>query len=47
MGLDQYAYVAARAGQLNEWWDGAEIDPETQNFDNPSMTRPREIAYWR
>jgi hypothetical protein len=47
MGLDQYAYVAARAGQLNEWYEGSEMDPATAEFVNPKMTRPREIAYWR
>ena len=46
MGLDQYAYVAARAGQLNEWYDGAEM-VESGEFVNPRMTKPREIAYWR
>ena len=46
MGLDQYAYVAARAGQLNEWYDGAEM-VESGEFVNPKMTKPREIAYWR
>ena len=46
MGLDQYAYVAARAGQLNEWYDGAEM-VESGEFVNAKMTKPREIAYWR
>jgi hypothetical protein len=46
MGLDQYAYVAARAGQLNEWYDGAEL-VESGEFVNTKMTKPREIAYWR
>ncbi len=47
MGLDQYAYVAARAGQKEEWWDGAELDPDTRDYRNDKVTKPRELAYWR
>ena len=47
MGLDMYAYVAGKPGQQNEWWDGAEMDSATRRFDNPKLTKPREIAYWR
>ena len=47
MGLDQYAYVAARAGQNTEWWDGAELDPDTRDYRNAKVTKPRELAYWR
>jgi hypothetical protein len=47
VGLDQYAYVAARAGQNAEWWDGAELDPETRAYHNAKVTKPRELAYWR
>ena len=47
MGLDQYAYVAARAGQTAEWWDGAELDPDTRDYVNPKINKPRELAYWR
>lgn len=47
MGLDQYAYVAARKGQNAEWWDGAELDPDTRDYVNNQVTKPREIAYWR
>jgi uncharacterized protein YciU (UPF0263 family) len=47
MGLDMYAYVAARAGQQNEFYEGAELDPDTRNYVNPAVNRPREIAYWR
>ena len=47
MGLDQYAYVAARAGQNSEWWDGAELDPDTRDYRNAKVTKPRELAYWR
>jgi hypothetical protein len=36
MGLDMYAYAAARANQSQEFWQGAD-----------SVEKPREIAYWR
>ena len=42
-----YAYVAARAGQQNEFYEGAEFDPETKQFVNKTVSQPREIAYWR
>ena len=45
MGLDMYAYTAARAGQQNEFWEtGNYVDGE---FVNPTVTKPVEIAYWR
>lgn len=47
MGLDQYAYVAACAGQNTEWWDGAELDPDTRDYRNSKLDKPRELAYWR
>ena len=47
MGLDMYAYVAARAGQQAEFYEGAEMDPDTKNYVNPNVNKPREIAYWR
>lgn len=42
-----YAYVAARAGQQDEFYEGAELDPDTRNYVNPNVNQPREIAYWR
>lgn len=42
MGLDQYAYAAAKAGQNDEWWGQYDI-PEDQRTVQPV----REIAYWR
>lgn len=42
MGLDQYAYTAARAGQQAEYYDSYEGD----NGPDESL-KPREIAYWR
>lgn len=45
MGLDMYAYVANRAGQQRDYYEGCElIDGE---YTNPNVTQPREIAYWR
>ena len=39
MGLDQYAYVAAKAGAMNEYYE--------HDANAPGATKPREIAYWR
>ena len=47
MGLDMYAYVAARAGQQQEFYDGSAFNKETSEFENPKVTKPRELAYWR
>ena len=46
MGLDMYAYVATRAGQQREYYDGANWDNDTKELTSP-VTKPREIAYWR
>lgn len=45
MGLDQYAYVAAKMGERDEFYEGAEF--VNGDLVNPKMTKPREIAYWR
>lgn len=42
-----YAYVAHRANQDREWWEGAEMDPDIKEYVNPKVPKPREIAYWR
>jgi len=42
-----YAYVAARAGQQDEFYEGAEWDEAHKEHRNPNVNRPREIAYWR
>ena len=47
MGLDMYAYVAARAGQQNEFYESSTWDPELKQAVNPRVEQPREIAYWR
>ena len=45
MGLDMYAYVAAKAGQQREYYDGCEL--KDGEYTNPNVTQPHEIAYWR
>ena len=47
MGLDQYAYAAMRVGQRDEFWETAELDQDTREFENPNVTRPRQLMYWR
>jgi hypothetical protein len=47
MGLDMYAYVAAREGQSSEYWEGAYYDEDTKSHVNDKVTKPIEIAYWR
>jgi hypothetical protein len=47
MGLDQYAYVASRAGQHDDFYDGAYYEDKSKELINPIITKPREIAYWR
>lgn len=47
MGLDQYAYVAARNNQSSDFWKTAELDIETKEYTNKTVAKPREIAYWR
>ena len=47
MGLDMYAYVAAKAGAQADYNEGSVWDAEQGEFVNPNVTEPREIAYWR
>jgi hypothetical protein len=47
MGLDMYAYSAVKNGQYDAWWSGADLNPDTNEFENPGLTKPMEIAYWR
>jgi hypothetical protein len=42
MGLDMYAYVAANQGQMNEHYENYDYSKDTS-----TVTKPREIAYWR
>lgn len=44
MGLDQYAYVAAQAGDRDRYW--SEGEHVNEDFVSP-VPKPREIAYWR
>ena len=45
MGLDQYAYVAMKAGAQAEYYDDENYDKE--DGDPTKIGPPREIAYWR
>ena len=47
MGLDMYAYVANKAKQNDEFYEGAVFDKESNDYVNPKVNKPREIAYWR
>ena len=47
MGLDMYAYVATKEGQQREFYESAEFNETSKDFVSNSVTRPREIAYWR
>lgn len=49
MGLDQYAYVAARAKQREEFYDqeGLEFDGKEWVVPEGGFEKPRELAYWR
>jgi hypothetical protein len=42
-----YAYVAQKEGQQNEYYEGAEFDPELKDYVNKKVSKPRELAYWR
>lgn len=46
MGLDQYAYSAARAGQYQEYYELGEYDQSLGDFASP-VTKYKELAYWR
>lgn len=48
MGLDMYAYSAARAGQYKDHWEqGSYDDVGTRGEFVSPVTKPKEIAYWR
>lgn len=47
MGLDQYAYVAMKERQQDEFWENAEKDPVTGDWINAQVEKPRELMYWR
>jgi hypothetical protein len=45
MGLDQYAYVAAKAGAYNEYYSDENYDKA--DGDPTKVSKPHELAYWR
>jgi hypothetical protein len=45
MGLDQYAYAAARGGAQAEYYEDENYDKD--DADPTKIGPPREIAYWR
>lgn len=47
MGLDMYAYVAARANQQRQFYESAEFDSESRDYVSKTVPQPRELAYWR
>lgn len=47
MGLDMYAYVAARQGQQKEFYEDSYYDKELGEYVNEKVTKPLEVAYWR
>ena len=49
MGLDQYAYVAAKAKQREEFYEqeGLTFDGKDWVVPEGGIERPRELAYWR
>ena len=42
MGLDMYAYVAKKEGQMRDYYESYDYDT-----DSGPVVKPREIAYWR
>ena len=42
-----YAYVAQKANQQTEFYEGAVWDEELKESVNLNVSKPREIAYWR
>lgn len=47
MGLDMYAYAAANEKQYHEYWDSAEFNEESKDFVSETVSKPKELAYWR
>lgn len=51
MGLDQYAYIAARENQRHDYLAGVVPKKDTKlgelHYENTSVQEPIEIAYWR
>jgi hypothetical protein len=47
MGLDMYAYAAARAGQNEDYWDQGMWEGDDAHAFTSPVTKPKELAYWR
>ena len=47
MGLDQYGYIARKAGQRDEYYESSQWDEAAREFVSTTVTKPHEIAYWR
>ena len=47
MGLDQYAYVAAKVNERADYYESEEGEFIDGEWKVPGKARPREIAYWR
>jgi hypothetical protein len=47
MGLDMYAYAAANEKQYDEFWADGEYNPDTKDYVNTAVSKPKELAYWR
>jgi hypothetical protein len=45
MGLDQYAYVAAKSGAYDEYW--GDENQNKEDSDPTKFRKPTEMAYWR
>jgi len=45
MGLDQYAYVAAKAGTYDEYY--SDENYEKEDDDPTKFRKPTELTYWR
>ena len=42
-----YAYTAQKAKQNDDFYEGAVFDDELNDYVNLTVSKPREIAYWR
>jgi hypothetical protein len=47
MGLDMHAYATANEKQYREYWDSCELDTDSKEFVSPTVSKPKELAYWR
>lgn len=47
MGLDQYAYVAAKANEREEYYSAEEGEFIDGEWKVPGKAEPRKLAYWR